>query len=179
MKTKILILSLIFAVGLMGCKEVKKLTQFDLPLSQTFTLPQAPIVLNDFQLPIPPITTDYQQTFEKYNIKNDLVEEVSLKSLKFNLDAPEEADFSFLSSLEVFIAAEGLPEKLIASKTNITDNVGRTLTLDVNSNLDLKEYILKNEITLKVKVTTDKTTSQDYTITTDAIFMVDALILGL
>ena len=163
---------------LTGCTEAKKLTQFDLPVNQEFTLPASPVILTDIPFTTPEFETNYLSYFETFNINTDLVESIGIKSVDFNITAPETGDFSFLQSVEVYISAEGLNQVLLASKKNIT-NAGKTLSLDVDSKVDLKKYVTKNNIKLNLIVSTTKTTTTKYTIDTKLVFLVDANVMGL
>ena len=106
------------------------------------------------------------------------MESIGIKSVDFNITAPETGDFSFLQSVEVYISAEGLNQVLLASKKNIT-NTGKTLSLDVDNKVDLKKYVTKNNIKLNLIVSTTKTTTTKYTIDTKLVFLVDANVMGL
>ncbi len=154
------------------------MTQFDLPVNQEFTLPASPLILTDFPLTTPDVETNYQSYFETFNINSDLVESIGIKSVDFDITAPDTADFSFLKSVEVYISAAGLYPVLLASKKDMS-NTGKSLSMDVENKVDLKKYVTKDNINLVVKVTTTKTTSEKYTIATKLVFLVDANIFGL
>ena len=114
----------------------------------------------------------------KSSYKEKILESENVKSVDFNITAPETGDFSFLQSVEVYISAEGLNQVLLASKKNIT-NTGKTLSLDVDNKVDLKKYVTKNNIKLNLIVSTTKTTTAKYTIDTKLVFLVDANVMGL
>lgn len=175
---KLIVLLGVLLTVLTGCTEAKKLTQFDLPVNQEFTLPALPIVATNTEFTTPEFETNYLSYFETFNINTDLVESIGVKSVDFDITAPETADFSFLKSVEVYISAAGLDPVLLASKKDMT-NTGKSLSLDVDNKVDLKKYITKDNINLVVKVTTTKTTTAKYTIAAKLVFLVDANVMGL
>lgn len=177
MNKLIVILGVLLSV-LTGCTEAKKLTQFDLPVNQEFILPASPLILTDFPFTTPEVETNYLSYFETFNINTDLVESIGIKSVDFDITAPESADFSFLKSVEVYISAAGLDPVLLASKKDMS-NTGKSLSLDVDNKVDLKKYVTKENISMVVKVTTTKTTTAKYTIAAKLVFLVDANVMGL
>ena len=92
--------------------------------------------------------------------------------------APDTADFSFLNSIEVFISADGLEEIQIASLSDVPENSGNRINLNT-SDIDLKEYIKKDEFSLRLNTVTDELMSTDHELEVNSTFFVDAKILGL
>jgi len=129
-----------------SCKSADKFTQFDLPYQAETTIPAALGINLPFDLPTPAIKSNIEQSYEVNNTRKSLIEEVSLKTLKLSID---EDDFDFLKKIKVFINAEGLNEIEIASKMEILDNQ-QILELDLNLDVNLMEYINKDQFTLKV-----------------------------
>ena len=176
---KLFLFFALFMAILPSCKEVDKLTQFDLPVNQQFTLPGSLPVMNGFSFSTPDVETNYMSYFEMFNINTELVESICIKSATFKINKPQTADFSFLKSVEVYISADGLEPVLMASKKDVNTNVGNSLNLDVDSKVNLKDYVTKNNIKLNVKVTTVKATTEEYVVDTKLIFGVDAKVMGL
>jgi hypothetical protein len=48
----------------------------------------------------------------------------------------------------LFISADALPEKQVAYKENIADNVGSEIVMDIIDE-ELKEYLKKDKVTLR------------------------------
>ena len=107
-----------------------------------------------------------------------MIQEIKLKSLRLEITDPANGTFSFLNKVEIYISADGLPEKKIAWKENIPDSVGGTLDLET-SNDDLKDYLIQDTYELKVRTTTDEILTRDYTVNITAVFRVNAEILGI
>ncbi len=160
------------------CKKLDKLTQFDLTYHSEITIPAGIPVATPFNIPTPPITTNTSEEFENNNTHKDLIQEIKLKSLRLEITDPANGTFSFLNKVEIYISADGLPEKKIAWKENIPDSVGGTLDLET-SNDDLKDYLIQDTYELKVRTTTDEILTRDYTVNITAVFRVNAEILGI
>ncbi|MDZ7741259.1 MAG: hypothetical protein U5Q03_05795 [Bacteroidota bacterium] len=82
-----------------------------------------------------------------------------------------------MKTIKIYIRAEGLEEKLVAWKENISDGTGSELDLHTSSD-DLKAFIKKESFKLRFYIKTDKAITQDVKIETYSRFFVDAKILG-
>ncbi len=92
---------------------------------------------------------------------------------------PEDGDFSFLNQIEIFITADGLPKEKVAFKYDIPNDIGKVLEMDLVPDLNLEQYIKKDEFTLDITIKTDKILLHDTDIRIDATFGIDAKILGI
>ncbi len=172
------ILYLLSAVLLLSsCDALDSLTQFNMDMSEEVTIdPTIPINV-PFDIPTPQITLNTEKTFELNNTKKNLVQEIKLKNLSMTVTSPTGEDFSILNSIEIYIAADSLPEEKIAYLDNIPDSVSK---IDLNTvPIDLKDYILKDNFNLRIKTKTDEVNTREYKIKLDARFWVNARILGI
>ena len=97
-----------------SCKTIDKLTQFNMSFNQTVVIPSSTGISLPIDLITPDIETNAESTFEINDTRKDLIEEIRLTSLTLTLNAPGNADFSFLESIRVFMNAPDLPEVEIA-----------------------------------------------------------------
>ncbi len=180
MRKKGLIILLLAGMStLFSCKQIDKLTQFDLDYSTNVTIKSATIVdLNTpFNFYTPAIKTNSNSELEVNDSRKDLVEQIKVKSLKMKVTSPAGGNFDFLKSIRIYISAEGLEEKMIAWKTDMKDDGSTTITLETADD-NLKDYILKDSFQLRTETVTDQLLTQDTDIEIDAVFWVDAKILG-
>ena len=177
MKKYIFIL-LAMAATMAGCDKLDSLTKFDMDYETSITIPATVGINTPFDIPTPAITTNADAEFSVNDTRKDLIEEIVLKSLTLTVDVPADGDFSFLSSIEIYIKADGLDEQKIAWKDNIPNDIGDVLELET-SGIDLKEYIKKESFELKATTVTDELITQDHEIGIQSVFAVDAKILGI
>ncbi len=161
-----------------SCKKTRDLTQFTLAYDEYFTVPSTLGVNVPFNIVSPEIESNSKTEFEANDTNTDLIEEIRLTKMTLELVDPMNSDLSFLSSVEIFMSASGLPEISLAHKNNIPDNVGKTLNLDL-SNKDFQEYIKKDKFSLRLNTKTDKFISSDHRMLVNYEFFVDARVLGL
>ena len=161
-----------------SCKEIEKLTEFNMNYDSSVTIESGTGLTSPLKLFTPDIETNSESEFAVNDTRKDMVEEIKLTKLDLTITSPEAQTFSFLKSISVFISAEGLSEVEIASQDNIPENIGSLLSLETTDQ-DLKEYIKKDKFVLRVKSVTDEVMSQDVDIDIASQFFVNAKVLGL
>lgn len=176
--TGFLLMNTFFAISMISCKELEKLTQFNLKYNSSVVVPSSSLIDLPLSFDTPEIETQSESRYEQNNTRADLVEEVKLSGMTLTLNSPTESDFSFLKSVSVFLQADGLPEVKIAWQEDIPENIGKIVTMET-ANDNLKDYVAKDDFTLKVSTITRKTLGSDHEIDVESTFRVDAKVLGL
>ncbi|MDO6818414.1 hypothetical protein [Zobellia sp. 1_MG-2023] len=174
---KFLLILTVFAT-LTSCDKLDELTKFDLDYNSQVTIPSSAGIDLPFDMFTPDMETNSDSQFEVNDTRKDLIEEIKLTKLELEITSPDDSDFSFLESIEIYISAEGLDEIMIASKEEVDENIGDVLDVDV-IDVDLKEYIKKDKFNLRLNTVTDELISTDHEIDVNSTFFVDAKILGL
>lgn len=157
-----------------ACKKIRELTRFDITTVSYTTIPSGGIINLPFQIFTPDIETNSAQEFETNKTEAKLVRSAFLKSLTLNIHQPTQADFDFLRSVEIFISAENLEEKRIAFQTNVPQTGLKTLLLDTDDTLDLKEYIKRDSYKLRVQAVTRQLPGSDVELRINSRFEVEA-----
>lgn len=175
MRPILLVIALSCAV--LSCDKVDDLTKFDLEYQSKVVIPGSTGLDLPFDVFTPEMETNSESQFEVNDTRKDLIEEIKLTELQLVITSPTDADFGFLNSIEVYISAEGLDEVKIAEE-EVAADAGITLDVDV-LDIDLKEYIKKDEFNLRLNTVTDEVIQQDHEIDVNSTFFVDAKILGI
>jgi len=163
---------------LSACNTLDELTKFDMDYDTEVIIESSVGVNLPFNVFTPQIESNSESEFAINDTRKDLIEEIQLKELTLEITAPQDADFSFLESVEIYIAAEGLDEVLIASKTDVPLDTGNILDLDT-TNTDIQEYIKMDRFQLRLNTVTDEALAVDHYLDVRAVFFVDAKILGI
>lgn len=169
---------MLFAFTLISCDSLSKFTQFEMPFTSSVTISKSTPINLPFNLPTPEIKTNSSTFFSTNNINTDLIDAIYLKKLDLTVTSPTNGNFNFLKSIEVYIAADSLPDTKIASLNNIPNNAAMPLSLTVEQE-DLKQFIMKDKFSLKVKTTTDEILTSDHEIDIKSVFRIDVKVLGL
>lgn len=172
------ILLLSFLIFTFSCDKIDELTKFDITYNQEVVIPSSSLISLPFSILTPEITTNSASTFESNNTNKDLIEDIRLTSLELSIVSPNNGNFNFLKSIEIYMLSENFPEIKIAWKENIDDNNLPNLSLETIDE-DIKEYIKEDTYTLRVETVTDETINEDHNINIESVFFVDAKILGI
>jgi hypothetical protein len=157
-----------------GCK--KKLTQFHIDYNMSAVIQSSVPVSSPFTINTPQTTTNSEFEFESNDTRKDRIREILLKELTLTITGPQGQTFSFLNSLEIFIDSENLPERKVAFKENIPNDVGNEITCEITV-LDLQEYIKEDKFRLRIKTVTNAILTQDVHLNFYSKFLVDAQLI--
>ena len=172
----ILIVAALFFSGCDIQDSIDKITPFTITNSAEFTVPSSSGVNLPIDLGTPDVSTSSQQSFENNNTRADLVENVNLSELKLTITSPNDRDFFFLKSLEIYISNESEGSTLIAEIQDVPENAGTELDLETTgANLD--EYIKEDSYDLQYEIVTRETMNSDTEIRSDMVFEVKAKVL--
>ncbi|QCE41217.1 hypothetical protein [Psychroserpens sp. NJDZ02] len=175
---KNLLLLFVSSMLLLNCDAIDELTKFDLNYQTSYSIPSTTLIDTPFNVLTPDVTTESESSFESNNTHKDLIESITLSSLKLTIDAPEDGNFNFLKEIHIYIEAEGLDELEIANLFDLENTDATTLNLSTTGQ-ELKEFIKKDSYSLRITTVTDETISETHDIIIDTKFRVDAKILGL
>jgi len=132
---KKILLFVLFVMVFVGCKKIDKLTQFNLEYNETITIPSTTIINLPFNLITPDIESNSESSFAVNDTRKELIEEIILKKLALNLESPEDSDFGFLKSIEIYISADDLADVKIAWKNEISASPGKYIELETTQTI--------------------------------------------
>jgi hypothetical protein len=176
MKTMVLFFGFTM-LAIVGCKKVDEWTQFEMDFHETAVVPASSGVNLPFNILTPEVETNSASTFAVNDTHKDLVEEIKITTLNLSLTSPSGGDFGFLKSISIFASAEGIPETKSAWKDTVPESIGAFLDLEI-TDLDLKEFIKKDEFSLRLNTVTDEFLAEDHYIDVYSVFFVNAKVLG-
>ena len=143
-------------VLLASCTKLMQLASIsvDIPYSQQVTIPPVTGYSQTVGLPAGGVALDFpsvafatnsQQYISQYKTAANMIIDVDLKSLSFQILSPADQNFDFLDNVEVYMHSTTQPEVLIASQYSVPK--GQT-TLDVTTNplVNLKDYFVDDTI---------------------------------
>jgi hypothetical protein len=154
MKNTIKLFSVIFISSFLsmgGCVSQITTVNFDYPTETTIET----VALNNvgpqtFGESV--LTSSLKAELEKNNTSLDLLDELKLKSVAISFTNDSTSNFNDIENMEFYLAADGNPEVLIASKNLVLDNQN-TLNLDINNSENLANYLKATTFTYRIKGT--------------------------
>ncbi|MES2566611.1 MAG: hypothetical protein V4565_07080 [Bacteroidota bacterium] len=182
------IYSLSLVVALLGfslsCKkkEVDKLTEFNIDYTTNLTIPSASITVpptptTSVEFTTPNVPTQQATKFKEAGTAQNLIDEI--KMTRFNISAvgtgTSTAHLDYLKSLTIYIKASGLGETAIASKSDIPVGTS-SISMDLED-VNIKDYIFKDNIQFRVLAIFDASSSSNQTLKMDETVHVSAKLL--
>jgi len=172
---KILIFSFLF-LSLAACEKIDKNTQFSINTEVAFEVPsdrttQTPIELNAI-----PLVID-SKIFEDYNTSIDLIDKATIKNIELQIVDPQNADFNFLTDVELYIEADNLPKIRMAWKNNMQDDRLQSFSPDYLPD-NLSEYLKNDHLKMSVVLLTDEVLQQPIQFKVKTAFYIDAELIG-
>ncbi len=150
-------LAVLIGLGISSCQKTKddinKATEFDMSYSTELTIPSTTLALptgttQPIDFNTPDISTASASKFTSESTTQDLIEEI--KMIKFTISNPG-GNLNYLKSLSIYLKTSGLGDILVATKSNIPQNVSSVDT-DLGAE-NIKQYIFKDKIQFRVNVT--------------------------
>ena len=175
MKKAIVLLS-VFAVMVSCQKVLDKISTFEISRTGEFTIPKTSVIGIPITLTTPDITTSYLDDFEAQGFSTDNVEYIKLTKLKLKIKTPAGVDFNFLKDVELSISADGLSDKVLASKINHQNDNSNEMDIDLTQE-DFKPFIMKDKFQMKMTAEIDELITQDYLIEATPTFEVKGKLL--
>jgi len=152
MKNILLILLLLpFVAFNSGCKKKVKSIPIELSFSTPFPTPEIDVVDSLLVLETFSFPTAIEDAMRSQNTTKDKLEEAVLENMEMTIVHPQNVNFNFLKQIEVYMKADGLPEKLSASLLDIPMTELRTIFLN-SSGESMHEYLKKDEVQLVIKM---------------------------
>jgi hypothetical protein len=164
-----------FSIAFLLFASCGKLGTFNVEHSVDVIIPSQFGVNLPFNVNSPEIETNAEATFESEGTSTKRISSIQLSELRLSIVNPANADFDFLNEIEVFIKAPGLDEKRVAYKQNIPESGLKSFFCDIDD-LNLKDYISKENFSLRVRTITDQVIFQDIQVRIDQKYKVRAKI---
>lgn len=163
-------LIVLVAIALFSCK---KQISFDLKCNSSFVISKNMALETTTDLYSGSIATKSADVFSENHTNSDNVLSIEQSDITFSISSPSGANFDFLKSIEIYINADGLPERLISTKMEITET-GLTQLKGELPSVDVVQYLSKPNYSLHFKVTSDQAIPEDYTLEVSQTFFVKA-----
>ena len=141
--------------------------------NSSFVIPKTAILETAADYAPSAITTNSADLFSKNGTSAKNITSISLSEIKFTVTDPQNENFDFMESIEIYIKADGLDERLISTDMSIPETQLTSIT-GALPDVNLVEYLSKDHYTLRFKIITDQGIPSDFTLNASQTFVVDA-----
>jgi hypothetical protein len=135
MKRKTILIVFSLALFFASCAVMQSAVKSTFPYTTTLVIPKSSQV--GVELSVSGMATSFDQNVSKDGNPGDKIKQVRVVSAKLQSKDPSDFNIGNLVSVKVYISkTDGSDEFLVASRTDITPDVGNSIVLDIdNSNL--------------------------------------------
>ena len=151
----------------------KKSTTFNLNYNSSFIVSKTMSLETAVDIVPDGVTTNSSTTFSTNKTNEKNIISIKLTDITFTITDPTDGNFDFMKSIEIYINAEGLPERLISTQMNIPESQQTSIKGEL-PDVNLVEYLSKPTYTLRLKVITDQNITKDYKLNAAQTFLVEA-----
>ena len=153
----------IFCLSVLSCQKekdkVNEATEFDLNYSTTLPIPSGSVVSTNTSVPVefttPEIATNSSTRFASEKTTKELISEIKFTRFRISTNT---GNLDFLKSISIIVQTNGLSDQAIATKTLIPQGV-TSVDADLGD-VNIKEYIFKDNIRFKVSITVNSIPGQ-------------------
>lgn len=161
---KNLVLTTIVACAAMtSCSTVQSLVQNSFPYSTTVVVPSG-TTANTTMTTVSPASS-FSQLFGSTTAQNFRVVNATI-----SLSDSNSASLGLFKSVKVYLSSNSGGEVLVASRTDLGDNIGNSLTLDVANSGTLDNLVKSGSLKMKVVYVLKQSPSQDLSLKTSLNF---------
>ena len=160
MKKNVFILLSIICINL-GCGTVQSIIKSSFPYTATLVVPMSS--KSDVVINATSTASSFDQIFGNQDGAN-YIKDVRVASARLDASSPTTQNLGIFKSVKLYIINGSGAEVMVASRSDISENIGNNLVLDVDnsrfldeyvkgSNLRVRmEYVLRNNLTSDVSV---------------------------
>jgi len=149
MTRKALFVIAILPLLISACGMMQSIVKSTFPYTTNITIPKTSVT--DKSYAAVSLATSFDQNFSKSGNNGDRVSEVSLISAKLVSEEPARYNIGNIKTIRIYLSAEdGKDEILVATRTDITADVGNTLVLDVDNSTFLDKLVRQPNIRIKM-----------------------------
>jgi hypothetical protein len=149
MNRKVWIVLLIFALASGSCAMMQSIVKSTFPYTTTLEIPKSSAV--GVELSVSGMANSFDQDFKKDGNNADKVNAVRMVSASIESRDPTDFNIGNLSMLKVYMSkADGTDEVLVASRTDITPEVGNSVVLDIDNSNFLDQQVREPKVKIRM-----------------------------
>jgi len=164
---KILPFLFTIAVIMGGCGTVQSIIKSTFPYTASIVIPASS--KSNTPISAKSAATSFDDVFGNQNGTN-YIKEVRIASAKMIASNPSNKSMGMFKSVKLFVANGNGDEVMVASRSDIQENIGSELALDIDNSKFLDDYIKGTSLRVRVEYVLRNTTSADVSIRTSIGF---------
>lgn len=138
-----------FTLVLGGCAMLQSVIKSTFPYTTTLEIPRTSAV--GVETSVTGMANSFDQDFKKDGNNADKVSEARMESARVESGDPHDFNIGNLTQLKVYMSkADGADEVLVASRTDITAEVGNVMILDIDNTHPLLKMVREAKVRIRM-----------------------------
>jgi hypothetical protein len=168
--------ALFLLLGWAGCSKEPLTAKFEVRHKAYFIIPANTLLDLPLTIDGSEENSNAEAQYTLNDTRKELLEEVTVKRFFAEIESPQNEDFDFLNAAHFYINAQDQPEREIAYKDPVPENISTDLEFDLKS-ANLAPYLKADAFTVRLDAVTDEQRAHDIRIAATAVFDVRARII--
>lgn len=152
------LLFIIISSVAVGCATVQSIIKSTFPYTSSLIIPANSKI--NTTLSATSSASSFDQIFGNQNGAN-YIKEVRVASVKLDASNPTNQNLGVLKSVKLFLINSSGAEVIIASRNDVSENIGSNLVLDVDNSRFVDEYVKGNNLRVRMEYSLRSSLSSD------------------
>ncbi len=141
---------LLLIVAISGCATVQSVVKSTFPYTTTLVIPSTSPIGTEYSALS--IAKSFDQKFSKDGNNANHISNVHMVSAKLEATNPGDYNIGNIQSIKLYMSKEkGEGEVLVAERTDVGQNVGNSLVLDINNTAVLDELVREPKVRVRME----------------------------
>lgn len=146
---------------LAGCATVQSLIKSTFPYTAIVVIPASS--KSNTTISANSAATSFDQVFGNQN-GTDYVKEIRIASAKLDASNPSNKSLGMFKSVKLFVANDKGAEVMVASRTDVQENIGPGLVLDIDNSRFLDDYVKGTSLRIRMEYVLRNNTATDVSV---------------
>jgi uncharacterized protein YceK len=158
---KITLVFLLATIFMAGCATVQSIIKSTFPYTSSLIIPASTKINSTASATSS--ATSFDQVFGNQN-STDYIKEVRISSAKIMATNPNSQNLGVFKSVKIYISNGNSGEVMVASRKDISENIGSDLILDIDNSRFLDNYIKGSNLKVRMEYVLRKSLTKDVSV---------------
>lgn len=141
---------LLISMALTACGTMQSIVKSSFPYTTNLVIPHTAVAGRDYSAI--GTASSFDQNFVRHGNNADKVNAVRIISAKLQATNPSDYNIGQIASVKVYMSKDdGKDEEMVASRKDITPNIGNTLVLDIDNSHFLDELVREPSVRVRME----------------------------
>ena len=164
---KLLFTALASIILFTGCGTVQSIIKSSFPYTATLVIPASS--KNNMILSVTTAASSFDEVFGNQD-GNNYIKDVRIASAKLVASNPNDKSMGMFKSVKFYISNAGSSEVMVASRNDVSENIGSSLVLDIDNSRFLDTYIKGNSLKIRMEYVLRENITTDVSVRTSLSF---------